>query len=132
MEIMAGILMLLCFCGGCQKIEGEEKRQEIKYTVCPEGHLPKALQKTLENRKKTAGTFSYKNSMYTYLVVCYGPQKYSGYSIQVEECKKGEKTLYLRTQLIGPSAGDPVVETETYPWIVVRCEKTDAVCVIES
>ena len=81
--------------------------------------------------KEKPGTFTWKNSMYTYLVVCYGRQKYSGYSIRVEECTMRKESLYLRTQLIGPSAGEPVTETETFPWIVVRCDQTEAICIIE-
>ena len=40
--------------------------------------------------------------------------------------------LYLETQLIGPAAGEEVVETLTYPFLVVRCGRTELLCRIES
>ena len=116
---------------GCGKKLEKEKGKDVEYTICQEQNLPGMLKKTLEDKKEKPGTFTWKNSMYTYLVVCYGRQKYSGYSIRVEECTMRKESLYLRTQLIGPSAGEPVTETETFPWIVVRCDQTEAICIIE-
>lgn len=107
-------------------------RTKTAYTICSWEQLPPELQQTLEEEKKKAGTFSYHNSKYTYLVVCYGPKKYTGYSIKVEECSRGDHILYLRTQLLGPSADEPPVVRENWPWIVVRCERTEDLCLIES
>ena len=87
--------------------------------------MPHRLQKIIEDRKNRPGTFAYKNSKYTYLVVCYGEKPYSGYSIRIEECWKDKEQLYLKTQLIGPSAGEEIIETRTCPFLVVRCERTE-------
>ena len=76
--------------------------------------------------------FPHKNSKYTYLVVCYGEKPYSGYSIRIEECWKDKEQLYLKTQLIGPSSGEEIIETRTCPFLVVRCERTEQLCRIES
>lgn len=43
---------------------------------------------------------------------------------------KDKEQLYLKTQLIGPSAGEEIIETQTCP-LVVRCERTER-CRIES
>ena len=32
---------------------------------------------------------------------------------------------------MGPAAGEDIVETDTYPYIVVRCQQMDVFCVIE-
>ena len=114
------------------KLGKKEQGQQVKYEVCTGKTIPERLQKILEERKKKPGTFAYKNSKYTYLVVCYGEKTYSGYSICVEECWKDEEQLYLKTQLIGPSADEEVVETLTYPFLVIRCGRTDLLCRIES
>lgn len=110
----------------------KEQGQAVKYEICTEKNMPERLQKILEKRKKKPGTFAYKNSRYTYLVVCYGEKPYSGYSVRVEECWKDEEQLYLETQLIGPAAGEEVIETLTYPFLVVRCGRTELLCRIES
>ena len=73
-----------------------------------------------------------KRNRDTYLVVCYGEKSYSGYSVRVEQCWKDKEQLYLETQLIGPAAGEEVVETLTYPFLVVRCGRTELLCRIES
>ena len=101
----------------------------MRYAV---GRICRSDCRRLLERKKKPGTFAYKNSKYTYLVVCYGEKSYSGYSVRVEQCWKDKEQLYLETQLIGPAAGEEVVETLTYPFLVVRCGRTELLCRIES
>ena len=114
------------------KLGKKEQGQAVKYEICSGKNMPERLQKIIEERKKKPGTFAYKNSKYTYLVVCYGEKSYSGYSVRVEQCWKDKEQLYLETQLIGPAAGEEVVETLTYPFLVVRCGRTELLCRIES
>lgn len=114
------------------KLGKKEQGQQVRYEICTGKNIPERLQKILEERKKKPGTFAYKNSRYTYLIVCYGEKPYSGYSVCVEECWKDNTQLYLKTQLIGPAAGEEVVETLTYPFLVVRCGRTELLCRIES
>ena len=92
--------------------------------------MPHRLQKIIEDRKIPGTFFAYKNSKYD--PVCYGEKPYSGYSIRIEECWKDKEQLYLKTQLIGPSAGEEIIETRTCPFLVVRCERTEQLCRIES
>lgn len=127
-------LTIFCvsICYGCGKNLAGEEKEKVEYTICKDSSLPTQLKETLEQMKKRSGTFTYKNSMYTYLVVCYGSQSYSGYSIQIEECSKSKDALYLKTQLIGPSGSEPIMETETFPYIVIRCERTELLCIIEA
>lgn len=116
---------------GCVQNLGESRQKEaVEYVICQESHLPPQLQILLEEKKKKPGTFVYRNSMYMYLAVCYGRKEYSGCSVRIEECWRTEKTLFLRTQLMGPAPGEGE-ETETWPFIVVRCPQMDVFCVIE-
>ena len=136
------IILLCLFLNACTalnidgfhfgKLGKRQQGQTVKYEICTEKNMPERLQKILEERKKKPGTFAYKNSRYTYLVVCYGEKSYSGYSVRVEQCWKDKEQLYLETQLIGPAAGEEVVETLTYPFLVVRCGRTELLCRIES
>lgn len=136
------IIASICIngCAACLKINSFQFRKlgkrgqgkEIPYEICTEKNMPERLLKIIEMRKKTPGTFAYKNSTYTYLVVCYGEKEYSGYSIQVQECWKDKEQIYLKTQLIGPAGNEEVVEATTFPFLVVRCERTELLCRIES
>ena len=126
-------LFLVIFSVGCGRtIHFGPDKEKVEYVICKESNLPAQLQELLEEKKKKSCTFTFTNSMYTYLVVCYGSRPYSGYSVRIEECSKTPEALYLRTQLIGPSAREPVVETETFPFLVLRCEKVDVLCIIDS
>lgn len=129
------IIIFICcilLCCGCGTNLAKGKKEAIEYTICKDSSFPRQLKELVQQKKEKPGTFTYKNSMYTYLVVCYGSQSYSGYSIQVEECYRTEDVLYLETQLMGPSGAEPIVKTETFPYIVIRCERTDLLCIIES
>ncbi|MCI6858694.1 MAG: protease complex subunit PrcB family protein [Eubacterium sp.] len=113
-------------------IHQEEQGKKEPFMICRKENQPERLQKLIKDRKKLPCTFCYKNSRYTYLVVCYGEKSYSGYSIRVEECRKTSQQLYLKTSLIGPSQKKEVVEVRTYPYIVVRCLRTELLCKIDS
>ena len=127
---MTAVLCLAAW--GCVRtlnLNGQKKN--VEYVICKDSNLPDQLKTLLEEKKKNPGTFTYRNSRYIYLVVCYGKRAYSGYSVKIEECWRSEETLFLRTQLMGPAAGEDIVETDTYPYIVVRCQQMYVFCLIE-
>lgn len=132
--VVFGIVGMICLpLWGCVKewnVNG--KKEKIEYTICKDSNLPEQLQVLLEERKKKPGTFTYRNSTYLYLVVCYGKKEYSGYSVKIEECWKSEDILFLRTQLMGPAVGEKIIETDTFPYLVVRCEQMPVFCIIDS
>ena len=97
-------MFIFCLClNGCTvlninsfhfgKLGKKEQGQAVKYEICSGKNMPERLQKIIEERKKKPGTFAYKNSKYTYLVVCYGEKTYSGYSVRVEQCWKDKEQL---------------------------------------
>lgn len=131
--ILCLFAVVCLFVTGCVKnLNFNGKKEPVEYVICKESSLPEQLQTLLEEKKKKSGTFTYRNSMYIYLVVCYGKKDFSGYSVRIEECWRSEKTLFLQTQLIGPAGGESSMETETYPYIVVRCPQLDVFCIIDS
>ena len=119
--------------GGCiRHLQMNGPKEKVEYDICKDSNLPAQLQTLLEEKKQEVCTFVYRNSMYIYLVVCYGRKEYSGCSVKIEECWKSEDTLFLRTQLMGPAAGEEVARTPTCPYLVVRCRQMDVFCVIEA
>ena len=96
---MTAVLCLAAW--GCVRtlnLNGQKKN--VEYVICKDSNLPDQLKTLLEEKKKNPGTFTYRNSRYIYLVVCYGKRAYSGYSVKIEECWRSEETLFLRTQLM--------------------------------
>lgn len=104
----------------------------MEYVICKDSSLPGQLQTLLEEKKQKPGTFTYRNSIYIYLVVCHGKKDFSGYSVRYRRmlAQRGN-TFFLRTQLMGTAAGEDSVEMEIYPYIVVRCPQMDVFCVID-
>ena len=99
------------------KLGNKNQGQEVSYEICAEKNHAAPPAENNRDRKKSSGEHLHiKISKYTYLVVCYGEKPYSGYSIRIEECWKDKEQLYLKTQLIGPSAGEEIIETRTCPF----------------
>lgn len=128
----AAIFSLSVLTGCQQKAIRKDRGQRVDYVLCQSGHMPGELEKMIEENKEEGGAFAYKNSMYTYLVVCYGMRESSGYSIRVEECRRTDGVLFLRTQLMGPEEGELAAKEKTFPYIVVRCKRTEDFCMIET
>ena len=66
-----------------------------------------------------------------YVAEGYGEQSTSGYSIEVKDCYETENAVYVRTNLMGPAKDEQIVETETYPYIVIKMEFIDKNIVFE-
>ena len=68
---------------------------------------------------------SYVCSDQLYIVVCYGAQPTEGYSIEVNELYESSNAIIVETTLIGPSRQEQVVDTVSYPYIVLKLENID-------
>ncbi len=128
--LLGGIFFLVCV--ERKELSNQKDRENVEYVICEDSHLPEQLKKLLKEKEKKPGTFTYRNSLYLYLVVCYGEKPYSGYSIKVEDCHRTKDVLYLRTQLLGPAKGESITKTPTCPRLVLRCRKIKALCIIDS
>ncbi|MDO5145580.1 MAG: protease complex subunit PrcB family protein [Eubacteriales bacterium] len=126
-------MTVMVVCVGCEKKEKlSGEREKVDYVLCKESQLPKEVKSLLEEKKEKPGNFTYQNAMYLYVIICYGKKPYGGYSVRVEECSKTKKALFVRTQLMGPEVGEPTVEAETFPWLVMRCPRMNLLCIIDS
>jgi len=122
------IFLLSCSCAltGCSVIRQEEEKQmDIDFTVVPDTELPKEIAEFIEQKKTGEMKNTYTTEDSLYLIVGYGEQKTSGYSITVNECYLGKDAIYLDTSLIGPAKGEKIDEVVTYPYIVIKIEKRE-------
>ncbi len=102
-----------------------EKIRDLEYTVVSQEEIPKEVIALIEQHKQNHMKLSYVDKGYMYVIVGYGEQKTSGYSIRVETFYETENTLDIDTNLIGPSKEEEVVQTRTYPYIVLKLEEVD-------
>ncbi len=118
--------------GGCTVGEqNDTKVKDIDFTVLKESEIPKDIMELIEERKGKEFKITKTSEPYTYIIVGYGEQKTSGYSVRVEELYLGENAIYVDTELMGPAKDEAVREETTYPYIVLKMEQRDEPIIFE-
>ncbi len=133
-KYIGGILLLAVsyILSGCTvtKIE-EEKVQDIAYTIVSEVEQPQEVQLLIAENKQGKMKMSYTDQGLEYIIIGYGVQETSGYSIEVLEVYESANALYVTTNLLGPMSGEDVVELPTYPYVVICIEENEKPIVYE-
>lgn len=128
---LISVLLLIAFLcdvvclGGCAKEKQIEKVKSIDYTVVPEEDIPEDLLEIIEPRKEVPFQLTFSDQSYLYIVKGYGEQETGGYNIVVNDFYQAEDTLYLDTELFGPSTDETVDSRISYPYIVLKIELID-------
>lgn len=129
--IMTTVLAFMML-GGCGNTDDEDvKIKDLDFTVLKESEIPEDIMEIIEQKKSQEFKVTKASEPYTYIIVGYGKQKTSGYSIQVEELYLGEKAVYVNTELLGPSKDEAVKEEASYPYIVIKLEQREEPIVFE-
>lgn len=128
--IISALLLIVLLCdavclGGCGKEKQKEKVKSINYTVVPEEDIPEDLLEIIEPRKEVPFQLTFSDQSYLYIVKGYGEQETGGYNIVVNDFYQTEDSLYLDTELFGPSAGSTIDGRISYPYIVLKIELID-------
>lgn len=119
--LLAGIL----FCG-CETVDRQgERGKDMDYTVVPTADCPEELKKEVDGKKLNAFQMTYDDGEYLYLAVGYGEQDKGGFSIQVLGLYEKGDGICLETSLSGPGEDEVVSSKPSYPYLVVKTEKTD-------
>lgn len=129
--LAAGVCALALFCGCGIKEETDKKVQDLDFTVMQEKEIPQDILEMIEAKKTGEFQFTKTSGDYTYLVVGYGQQNTSGYSIQVEDVYLGENAIYVETSLLGPKKDEAVNQIKTFPYVVVKIPKRDEAVVFK-
>ncbi len=130
---LGGLLMFLgvLICG-CTVVEQKDKKlKEMEFTVISDQEVPQELKKIIQEKKKDEMKLTYLTDENLYIVRGYGQQKTGGYSIQVKDLYLTESAVYLETELMGPGENDATEKAKSYPYLVIKTEKTEDVVVFE-
>ena len=125
LSVMLTICILFSLSACSAKQLGTEKIRDIEFTVVEEKNIPKELKKIIEKKEKQVMKLTYADQGALYIVQGYGEQPTSGYSIIVKECFETKNAIYVHTNLMGPAKEEPIVEIQTYPYIVIKMEYSD-------
>lgn len=123
--LLAMNMLSLVLCGCSISNGNDEKIADVDFTVVDEVNLVQEIKDVIEEKKAEAFRVIFSEDENMYIVVGYGEQKTSGYSIAVDELYLTKDSIHINTSLIGPSKGETINDEPTYPYVVVMIENTD-------
>lgn len=126
---MLAVLLLLTACSAGR--DHMEKLNDIAFTVVSPAEIPEELAEAVKENEKEGFQLTYADKGYLYLAYGYGERESSGYSVEVAECCETENLIKLKTNLIGPSKEEEIIEESTYPYVVVKMEYIEKNVVFE-
>lgn len=128
------LLCCIAFClTGCEKeTVTNEKGKDWDYTVVAIRDCPEDFLKELEEKKVNPFQMTYMDGEYLYIAVGYGEQATGGYSIVIRGLYESGDKLCLEAELMGPGKDEVVKEKASYPYVIVKTEKTDREVIFDS
>lgn len=126
--VFFSVLIFFMLCGGlisCGQKEEEKKGAEWDYTVVPTEDCPEDFLAEINKKKINPFQMTYEDGEYKYIAVGYGEQETNGFSIQVQGLYEKGENLCLETSLVGPEEDQIVSNKLSYPYLVIKTNKTD-------
>ena len=115
------LVLMTAFLAGCgAKVEKPEKIKDIEYTVQEESQVPEELLAKMKEKQREPFRMTYTTEGFLYIAMGYGTQATSGYSIRVLELYEAAEGIVFSAELLGPAKDEPVLQVETYPYIVIK------------
>ena len=125
LSVLAALYLCLSV-GGCSMFDTSDKKvSDMEFTVTDAEELPEEIRAMIEERKNEAFQMAYHDGSYSYIIVGYGQQETSGYSIQVGDVYQGENGIWVDTDLIGPEKSEATEAVPSYPYVVKKIESVD-------
>lgn len=119
-------LSLILMVTGCKSEKPEEKKlKDLDFTVLGDNEIPMELKQIIEGNKHEVAKTTYVDMGELYIIICYGDQPTTGYSIEVNELYETENTITIKTTLKGPDKNEQVLKLVTAPYIVVKLENIE-------
>lgn len=119
------IMLSVCVCGCAMEGEEEAKLRDLEFTVVTEEEQPEALAEVIEEKKASPFQISYTLGEDLFLAIGYGEQQTGGFSISVDELYETENHIVVDTTLIGPGSEEKVIDSITYPYVIIKTELID-------
>ena len=103
--LLVGIFMMFKI----TKID-KKKIRDLKYEVLLEEDIPEEIFREIELCKENACKSSYICNDKLYIVICYGKQEMSGYTIEVNKLYESTNAIFVETTLMGPTQEEQAVK----------------------
>lgn len=130
--IMLSVLTVGIVLSGCTIKDGSDMRlRDVEFTVLAEDEIPPEFLDFIIGKQSDPFKLTYTTDQYLYIAAGYGKQETGGYSIAVKDCYMTENALVFDTELIGPSTSEDSIPGASYPYIVIKTERTDATVIFQ-
>ncbi len=136
-KIVLATVLCIClgvciFLGGCKYGFMDLKDESVvDYTVVSPQDLPEELKTQIDEQKSQVMKFSYSDNEYLYIVEGYGEQRTGGYSVSIVQVYSKGQVIYFDSKLEKPGKNENVNQEKSYPYIVIKMEKTDKTVVFD-
>ena len=80
------------------------------------------LESIIDEKKANSFKLTYADDEFLYIVIGYGQQKDSGYSIAVNDLYLTEDNIYVNTTLLGPEKSENIDKLPSCPYIVLKTD----------
>lgn len=100
-------------------------KNSIDYSIVQIADVPKEFLKEIEEKRVNAFQMTYMDGEYLYIALGYGKMVTGGFSITVHGLYESGDKLCFETELMKPNKDEVVKEEPSYPFIIVKTEKTD-------
>ncbi len=117
------LLFVICSCGIEQY--DDTKINDLDFAVLAQEDIPEPVMEIIDDCKIDNFRKSYSDGSFLYIIIGYGAQPTTNYSISIEDLYEAENAIFVSTMLKGPSKRETVVETETYPYVVLKLQLSD-------
>ncbi|MFQ9932838.1 MAG: protease complex subunit PrcB family protein [Lachnospiraceae bacterium] len=119
--LCAAFLLYGC---GIEKYD-DTKINDLDYAVLAEEDIPEPVLQIIEKSKSENFRKTYTDGSFLYIIIGYGAQPTTNYSITIEDLYEAKNAIFVSSMLKGPSKKEIVVETETYPYVVLKLQYSD-------
>lgn len=124
--LLLSIFLSSLFIFGCNIEEYDDtKINDLDFTVLAEENIPDQVRDIIESSKTENFRKTYSDQEFLYIIIGYGAQPTSSYSIAITDLYEGKNAIFVSSMLKGPSKTETVLEVETYPYIVLKLKPSD-------
>lgn len=114
------MVLVLGIIEGCKMQYDTTKENDLEYTILTEEEYPEQVKEIINTSMVNSFRKTYDDGESLYLIIGYGAQPTGGYSIEIQEVYESSNAIFITSMLKGPVHGEPVIEEESYPYMVVR------------
>lgn len=119
------LLAMLCLTSCGVEEYDDTKVNDLDFAIVAEADIPDEIKTIIEESKTTNFRKTYSDGNFLYIIIGYGAQPTSNYSITIEDLYEAENAIFVSSMLKGPSKKETVIEMETYPYLVLKLKYLD-------